>query len=711
MPAELAAKAPAAMALQALQHATLDTSTGSQTVLLPHSLASADVPPAGGTVRYHLEWQLPAIPDRPQAVYVAKMALSGRLFVNGQLVGACGYAPLEVLRCLHQPQLFRVPAALFREGLNTLEFEIYATARQMNGLSVVRVGDADALYTQFYVWRKWLTADLHTSLSWLSILLGLLSLMVGLILRRKTVFLWFGLASVVNAVASMNGFVIHPWIDIDLYNWLIFSSRLVSVPLTFLTLLGIFAKDGGRIARLLLVYSVLAPAVVWLSGNHRTAVFALYAPFVVACPFFLYSAFRWSWRSRDPFHAITALMMLAFFGGGALDWIRLAGGGPFDGIYFSAYLYSGMMFAMGLVLVGRLAHALVQSQTMRALLERKVAERMAYEVTEHIPVGTYTMVLQAGETTAHFSFMSRRFLEMIGLERDVLARDPFRVFDCLHPEDRKAWIQRNVEAFTQKAPLLGHIRIVRDGVVRWVITEAIPRALPGGATLWEGVLIDDTDRVLAMESAEKGRAALQAHLLEQSRLQEREQLLRDMHDGFGSQLASVRMMVEKGRIPSSALASYLQEVSADLHLVVDTLGQSNITLEEAIYNKRYRIERRFAGSGIQFDWHVALEALPPLSPRTILQILRIVQEAMHNAIRHADPKHIALTAVYQPGEDQLLVRIQDDGTGMPEQPRHGRGLDNMRNRSREIGAQWRMDPGAPGTIIELRFTHPGSAGG
>lgn len=695
--------------IQILRQARLDTLTGYQEVALPHRLLPSDFPPEGGTVRYRLDWLLPAVPNRPLGVYVSKMALSGRLYINGQLVVICGNGALERLRCLHHPQLFWIPANIVQPGQNTLEFEVYANARQINGLSVVRVGDPEVLYTQFHAWKEFLTLDLQVALAALSMFLGLLSLTVGRILRHESVFTWFGLTSVVNAIASVNGFVVHINMDIDVYNWMIFTFRVLTLPLLFMTLLAVFAKENRRLAHMVMAYVVIAPALIWLSGTHRMVIFALSTPLVCSFPFLFYAAVRWSWQSRSRLHAVCTLMVLILFVGAVFDWLRLAGRAELVGIYPSAYLYSALLVTMGLLLLSRLAAALVQSQKTSALLERQVAERMAYEVTENIPVGTYTVVLRPGESSVHFSFMSRRFLEMLGLEREVLVRHPVAIFGCLHPDDREAWLQRNRDAFARKAPLMGQVRILRDGVVRWITVEAIPRTLPDGSTLWEGVLIDQTEQVLATQTAEKDRALLQEHWLEQSRQEEREQLLRDVHDGFGSQLASVRFMVEKGRISNSTLAGYLQEVSADLHLVVDTLGQPNVTLEDAMYDMRYRTERRFSNSGVQFDWDLALNTMPALSARTILQILRIVQEAMSNAIRHAEPQKIAVTARYQPAQSQLRVSVKDDGKGMPDQPTQGRGMANMRHRAREMDAQWRMSTGPTGSEIEVCLEHPRSA--
>ena len=138
--------------------------------------------------------------------------------------------------------------------------------------------------------------------------------------------------------------------------------------------------------------------------------------------------------------------------------------------------------------------------------------RTAYEVTEAIPVGTYTMVLPAGGGMARFSFMSTRFLELCGLDREAALADPFNAFACVHPDDYDAWVQKNTEVFAKKLPFFGETRIVVNGEIRWITAESTPRDLPDGSTVWEGVLIDITDRKQAEQRLADGEARLRSIL-------------------------------------------------------------------------------------------------------------------------------------------------------------------------------------------------------
>ena len=136
-----------------------------------------------------------------------------------------------------------------------------------------------------------------------------------------------------------------------------------------------------------------------------------------------------------------------------------------------------------------LIHSLQQAQDELA--------QTALAITEAIPVGTYTLVLRPGERMARFSFLSERFLQLCGLEREAAQADPLNVFATLHPDDYHDWLAWNAIAFAQKLPFKGRTRQLVNGQVRWILAESVPRDLPDGSTVWEGVVSDISEQVEA----------------------------------------------------------------------------------------------------------------------------------------------------------------------------------------------------------------------
>ena len=350
--------------------------------------------------------------------------------------------------------------------------------------------------------------------------------------------------------------------------------------------------------------------------------------------------------------------------------------------------------------------ALTRSLTARLQAEAEVRtlraqlERTAYEVTENIPVGTYTMVLPPGEALAHFSFMSRRFLELTGLDRGVAASDPLQAFACVHPDDYDRWVRLNAAAFAHKQPFYGETRILVAGEMRWVIAESSPRGLPDGSTIWEGVIIDITARKQAEAALAQAHEELLAVQAERAKQEERRRLLQDLHDGVGSQLATARLSMSRGNLTLEEGATLLSECLDDLHLVADTLGSPDNSLPRLLANYRYRCERRLAQEHARIHWHLRLADCPALPERTLLQLLRILQEGLNNALKHAQARHIQIVVRFQRVEG-LTLSVVDDGIGLPAEIRYGRGLGNMERRAGDIGGRLIYTRQAPGTRLVL----------
>lgn len=171
-----------------------------------------------------------------------------------------------------------------------------------------------------------------------------------------------------------------------------------------------------------------------------------------------------------------------------------------------------VLFQLGLQ--GKTLLALLIDVTERMRSEAALEEARSHQaeaalaITEAIPVGTYTMVMPPDRPVAYFAFMSERFLALTGLDRRRARENPLEGFACVHPDDDEDWLRLNAEAFAARRPFKGETRVVLNGETRWITAESVPRDLPDGSTVWEGVLIDVTDRVRAQKRLEESEADL-----------------------------------------------------------------------------------------------------------------------------------------------------------------------------------------------------------
>jgi signal transduction histidine kinase len=103
---------------------------------------------------------------------------------------------------------------------------------------------------------------------------------------------------------------------------------------------------------------------------------------------------------------------------------------------------------------------------------------------------------------------------------------------------------------------------------------------------------------------------------------------------------------------------------------------------------------------------------PELRPWHVIQIVRILDEAVTNAVKHADAKRIAVsieTLKDDTGESYGAITIADDGKGFPTdgneegKRKGGRGLANMQNRAARCGAALKLASGDGGTRVRLEL--------
>jgi len=336
---------------------------------------------------------------------------------------------------------------------------------------------------------------------------------------------------------------------------------------------------------------------------------------------------------------------------------------------------------------------------------RAALERTAYDLTEHITVGTYTMVLKPGQELAHFGFMSSRFLEITGLTRQEAQENPRSAFGCVHPEDFDEWVRKNERAFVNRERFREETRLLVDGKVRWVVAESVPRALEDGSWIWEGVIQDITSQKLAEQALQETTQALIESTRSRTRTEERQRILQDIHDGFGNQLAIGKLRLRRGAGSAAEVERILEDCLDDLKLLFASLDAEGDGLFSVLVTMMERLEKRVRLLPVTLDWDIEASADTRLEARAMLQAARIVQEAIANAVCHSRAGRIEITCHVGDGGDCLV--IADDGTGFDTGvPQTGRGLANMRRRADE--EYWDLEisstPDGGGTRVRLCFS-------
>jgi signal transduction histidine kinase len=183
--------------------------------------------------------------------------------------------------------------------------------------------------------------------------------------------------------------------------------------------------------------------------------------------------------------------------------------------------------------------------------------------------------------------------------------------------------------------------------------------------------------------------------------QERQLIMREIHDGLGSQLFVSLSRVERGDMQGSQIADALRDCIADMRIALDTLAPGDDDFRSALGNFMFRWQQQLAAAGVTPAWTIDVpDRSLSLSPHASLALLRIVQEALTNVLKHAGARKVQVR--FRQARDALELEVEDDGCGAAARSAPGRGLDNMRARARQLGGRLDVRMGRAGTCVALQ---------
>ena len=191
---------------------------------------------------------------------------------------------------------------------------------------------------------------------------------------------------------------------------------------------------------------------------------------------------------------------------------------------------------------------------------------------------------------------------------------------------------------------------------------------------------------------------------------ERQRIGQDLHDSLGGMLAGVALLSKAlaRRLAAKAIpeAAVAEEV---VRCINDSIGQTR-----AIARGLFPAELKKVGlAAVLAEFAAETTRRSGVSCRlradrgllirdasVAAHLFRIVQEAVTNAIRHGEARHISIHLVRS--GDQIRIEIRDDGKGLPARQRVGRGLGfhTMNYRAGIIGAQFAVESAnGHGTVV------------
>lgn len=234
--------------------------------------------------------------------------------------------------------------------------------------------------------------------------------------------------------------------------------------------------------------------------------------------------------------------------------------------------------------------------------------------------------------------------------------------------------------------ILPHATFLTVIVMGWVIVERYARALRDHHDLAQSLEQRVREREASLQAS---MAALRAREREQDVLNERQRIMRDIHDGVGAHLVGLISLVGPGA-ERGPLREHAQAALDELRIAVDALQTAGDDLVTVLGTTRYRLQQRFDAVGIGFEWHAdAVPSPRSLTPAAMTHIQRILHEALTNVLKHAQARRVSVSLRHDAAANTIVLTVDDDGVGLPAvaSTSAGVGLRSMRSRAEAIGGR------------------------
>jgi len=211
---------------------------------------------------------------------------------------------------------------------------------------------------------------------------------------------------------------------------------------------------------------------------------------------------------------------------------------------------------------------------------------------------------------------------------------------------------------------------------------------------------------------ELGTSLAREHQLQltHARLNERINLMHELHDGIGGMLVGNIATLEQAPdyVPSREALSMLRSLREDLRLILDSSSARNhgeSSLTKLLAPLHHRMTKLFEAHDMEADWSIGNLDNVALTPPQNLDLLRILQEGLTNVLKHSRAKrvHVKLSS----DSEGLLVEIADDGIGMSaaSEGEFGVGMHSMQARAARLGAELCIDSHEKATVVRLLVPH------
>src|SRR6266478_172062 len=309
-------------------------------------------------------------------------------------------------------------------------------------------------------------------------------------------------------------------------------------------------------------------------------------------------------------------------------------------------------------------------------------------------------------------FLNQRWLDYTGLSLKEGIEEPTRT---VHPDDLSRALEKWLVVKATSEVYEDELRLQRaDGEYRWFLVRVAPLLdEQGNIVKWFGASVDIEDRRRAEKNLEEAHRQLK--LLSRRRVkvqeEERRHLARELHDEIGQALTAAKINLQAAlEEPDHAKAKRIHETTAILERLLGQVRQISLDLRPSTLDDLGLVpalrslldeQGRRASLAVRFSAKNIPENLDPEIQTTFF---RIAQEAITNAVRHANATQVDVDLGCENGN--LRLQVRDNGRGFDAESAQtqtaGLGLIGIKERAALVDARAKIiSSPKKGTTVEV----------
>jgi signal transduction histidine kinase len=186
----------------------------------------------------------------------------------------------------------------------------------------------------------------------------------------------------------------------------------------------------------------------------------------------------------------------------------------------------------------------------------------------------------------------------------------------------------------------------------------------------------------------------------------RDELLRDLHDGVGSRLVALAFHARHAQSGASALVDEINALMFEVQMIQQAVRTGPTSLDSLLADLRH-LYSRVGGGRLPVHWDIVEPvSAVPLSAEQSVATLRIIEEGITNALKHAQPSRVIIRLRTQADDRTMphaaVLSVIDDGIGA-FQPGVQGGLSNIQFRAARAGLHLTLGMAAEGKALSLLF--------